>query len=76
MREGHSTTDECYDTLKEAKENCIASRDCHAIATQSNVCGGKYRVSHGGPTFITASSLGIDWTSFNLRAWEYECRGN
>ena len=72
MREGHLTTDECYDTLQEAKENCIASKDCHAIATQRNVCGGKYRVSHGGPTFVFWPT----WESLNLRSWEYECRGN
>ena len=76
VREGHLATDECYDTLQEAKENCIASKDCHAIATQRNVCGGKYRVSHGGPSFVAASAIGIDWTTLNMRAWEYECRGN
>ena len=69
VREGHLATDECYDTLQEAKENCIASKDCHAIATQSNVCGGKYRVSHGGPTFKP------HWM-YDVRAWEHHCRGN
>ena len=73
MREGHLATDECYDTLQEAKENCIASKDCHAIATQRNVCGGKYRVSHGGPTFIRWPNW--DYTRIDIRAWRRSCGG-
>ena len=69
VEEGHTKADECYNTLKEAKEKCIASQDCHAIATQTNVCGGKYRVSHGGPTFKPHSM-------YDVRAWEHYCRGN
>ena len=66
------TTTECYDTWQLAKVNCMAVQDCHAITTQSNVCGGKYRVSHGGPTLIYYSDGG----SFNLRSWVHSCKGN
>merc|ERR1712072_929223 len=38
--EQHGKTNECYKDLKEAKSKCEAA----------NVCGGKYRVTHGGPT--------------------------
>ena len=73
VEEGHTTVDECYDTLQEAKEKCIDSQDCHAIATQNNVCGGKYRVSHGGPTW----GYSENWVQHQLRAWEHiRCRGN
>ena len=70
--EGHGTIAECYDTLQEAKEKCMTFQDCHAIATQSNVCEGKFRVSHGGPTFIYYT----DWKSYSLMAWDHNCRGN
>jgi len=63
--EQHGATNECYSTLKTAMDKCDASSDCHAIATQSNVCGGQYRVSHGGPTLHFYSA----WKSYNLRAW-------
>ena len=73
VEEGHTTVDECYDTLQEAKEKCIDSQDCHAIATQNNVCGGKYRVSHGGPTW----GYSENWVNHQIRAWEHvHCRGN
>ena len=67
--EGHDTTNECYSTLEEAKEMCLAAPDCYAIATQSNTCGGQFRVSHGGPTFNYYSN----WEKYNLRAWELSC---
>ena len=47
----------------------MAASDCYAIATQNNTCGGKFRVSHGGPTFIIAYST----TSITFRAWERYC---
>ena len=73
VEEGHEDEDECYDTLEEAKDKCIASQDCHAIATQNNVCGGKYRVSHGGPTWGHSPK----WETYEIRAWEHvHCRGN
>ena len=51
VSEGHGDGTECYDDLNNAKLKCIEAGDCHAIATQSNICGGQYRVTHGGPTF-------------------------
>ena len=69
VEEGHTTVDECYDTLQEAKEKCLDSQDCHVIATQKQTCGGRYRVSHGGPTFKP------HWM-YDVRAWEHYCRGN
>ena len=48
--EQHGATNECYD-FETAKRRCEQAADCHAIATQYNVCDGKYRVTHGGPTF-------------------------
>ena len=67
--EGHGSTNECYTTLKEAKAKCLAASDCYAIATQTNICGGKFRVSHGGPTFIQADSN----PSVTFRSWELYC---
>ena len=67
--EGHGTTNECYNTLDEAKAKCLEASDCFAVASQSNVCGGKYRVSHGGPSFRYWSN----WQPYNLRSWELSC---
>lgn len=39
----------CYE-METAMEKCAQTSDCGAIAQQNNICGGKYRVSHGGPT--------------------------
>ena len=65
IKEQHGATNECY-SFEEAKEKCEAASDCHGIATQSNVCGGQYRVSHGS----TATLLHYnDWASYNL--WAY-----
>lgn len=58
----------CKPTLEEAKIACHASRNCHAIATQSNVCGGRYRVTHGGPTFLKWGN----WAYYNLRSWQLD----
>jgi len=66
---GHGQTDECYETFDEAKLKCLAAGDCKAIATQSNVCSGKFRVSHGIPAFRYWSH----WKSLNLKAYEYKC---
>ena len=66
----HDETKECYGNFDEAKSKCMAAGDCHAIAYQSNVCGGKYRVTHGGPTFKWWSSK---WKMFNMRSWERTC---
>ena len=70
VEEGHTQTSECYVTLDEAKSICLAAGDCKAVATQSNVCSGQYRVTHGGPTFIYLAT----WASWNLRSYEaVEC---
>ena len=71
--EGHGQVTECYPTLEEAQAKCIAASDCKAIATQSNVCAGKFRVTHGGPTFKSFEY----WKYYNLYAYEYLCsKGN
>jgi len=67
---GHGQTDECYETFTEAKLRCIAAGDCKAIATQSNICSGKFRVTHGIPAFRWWSH----WKSLNLKTYEYTCR--
>ena len=69
VSEGHGTTNECYPTLEEAKSICLATPDCHAIASQNDTCGGQFRVSHGGPTLNYIST----WKSLNLRAWVRTC---
>ena len=65
IAEQHGATNECYD-LNTAKAKCIQAEDCHGIATQSNVCGGQYRVSHG--TTATLKHY-ANWASYNL--WAY-----
>ena len=64
--EVHGTASECYSTQEEAKTKCKTFLDCNAIATQNDVCGGQFRVTHGGLTFIYLE----DWKSSNLSAWE------
>jgi len=65
VREGHTETDECYE-LEVAVKKCEEATDCFAIATQSNVCGGRYRVTHGGPTFKSYAN----WEPYKL--WSYK----
>jgi hypothetical protein len=66
IEEQHGAEDECYNSLQEAKAKCEAAADCHGVATQSNVCSGQYRVTHGS----TATLLDFAaWASFNL--WAY-----
>lgn len=72
--EGHMETDLCFDTLEEAKTECQKRADCGAISSQNNVCGGKFRIAIGGPTFI-------DWQEYNseetnLRSWRKKCDSN
>ena len=68
VQEGHfaafKTDPDCYD-LQTAKRKCEEAADCGAIATQSTICGGKYRVTHGGPTLKTYSN----WQRANM--WAY-----
>ena len=66
IQEQHGkNTNECYD-FNTAKAKCEAANDCHGIATQSNVCSGKYRVTHGSTATLKTYS---DWASYNL--WAY-----
>ena len=67
--EGHGDETECYGDLDIAKSKCMAAMDCHAIATQSQVCGGQYRITHGGPTL----KFHANWKPFNLRSFEKTC---
>merc|ERR1712072_1069833 len=60
----HGKTNECY-SFRVAKRKCEAAKDCHAIATQSNVCRGKYRVTHGGPT----KKFYRNWRPYRLHAY-------
>lgn len=63
----HGQTNECYE-FQTAKTLCEKASDCYGIATQSNVCGGKYRVTHstiGRATLYTWST----WQQYNL--WAY-----
>jgi len=62
----HDGTGECYEDLGEAKRRCEEASDCHGIATQSNICEGKYRVTHGS----TATLLHYNaWRDYDL--WAY-----
>ena len=70
MTNGHGQTDECYETFTEAKLKCLAAGDCKAIATQSNICSGKFRVTHGIPAFRFFSG----WKPLNLKTYEYTCQ--
>ena len=73
VKEGHGEENECYETLEEAKERCFVAGDCMAIAAQNNICEGKFRVTHGGPTF----KAWANWKHIALRSYEYICsRGN
>ena len=65
IQEQHGYTDGCYD-FDTAKATCEASNDCHGIVTQSNVCSGKYRVSHGSTATVLHHG---NWASYNL--WAY-----
>jgi hypothetical protein len=67
IKEGHGRTDECYD-YETARLKCETAIDCWGIATQSNVCGGKYRVSHGAGA---ATLYYSDWNTYNLWAYTY-----
>ena len=75
VKEGHGEENDCYATFEEAKERCYVAGDCMAIAVQNNICGGKFRITHGGPTF-KAESLRVK-KLLAVRSYEYICsRGN
>jgi len=65
IKEQHGKTNECYD-FNTAKSKCEATPDCHGIATQKNVCGGKYRVTHGATATLVYYA---NWKAYNL--WAY-----
>ena len=65
IKEQHLSTAECYD-FETAKAKCQEATDCHGIATQSDVCSGKYRVSHGSTATLETIS---DWKKVDL--WAY-----
>ena len=85
--EGYGPTIECYATLEEAKNKCLAAGDCKGIATQNNVCGGQFRVTHGGPTFLSYKKWkqysltkpifnNSIFRQYSLRSYEFICKGN
>ncbi len=67
IREQHGAENECYD-FETAMKKCEESLDCHGIATQNNVCAGRYRVTHGAQAFLIEYS---DWRQWNLWAYTY-----
>jgi len=60
VKEGHRDESECHQSLGKAKNACEEAGDCFAIASQPDVCEGKFRVSHGGPTFLYFEG-GLAW---------------
>ena len=66
IREQHGNTNECYDDVNTAKTKCMEATDCHGIASQTNVGGGCYRVSHGTTATLAYYSA---WTRINM--WAY-----
>lgn len=68
VQQGHGSTSECYDE-ETAKQKCVEASDCHAIATQSNICGGQYRVTHGGPSLKPVISRYPNWQHWGMKAF-------
>ena len=68
--QGQGEAEQCYETLQQAKDACASTSDCMGISTQTNICNGYYRLSHGIPTFI----YDANWRSLNMRSYEYVCR--
>jgi len=60
VKQGHRDESECYQSLGKAKNACEEAGDCFAIASQPDVCEGKFRVSHGYPTFLHFEG-GLAW---------------
>jgi len=56
VAEGHGRRDECYATKAEATASCYDAGDCGAVVSQPNVCGGGWRVTHGGPSWRRGNS--------------------
>jgi len=57
---------ECYTDLGSAKQACEGASDCHGIATQSNLCNGGYRVTHGPKATLQYTS---NWEAYSNWAW-------
>jgi len=72
VKEGHGQENECYATFEEATAKCVAAGDCKAIATQNDICGGKFRITHGDPTFIKFEN----WKPYAMIAYEDWCRSD
>jgi hypothetical protein len=71
IKEEHGEATYCYEDLEEAKQICALDGSCGGIATQSNICEGKFRVAHGGPTFVYLPA----WDQYNLYSFEQNCDG-
>merc|ERR1711998_339714 len=69
VREQHGATNECYD-FQTAKRRCEAAPDCSSIARQTSVCGGRYRVTHMGPTLVPYQN----WQPHGI--WSYRLTRN
>jgi len=68
IQQQHGASNECYD-FETAKAKCEAASDCHGIATQNNVCGGKYRVTHGSTATILTWGESGAYHNYNLHAF-------
>lgn len=65
ISEQHGSAEECY-SFALAQKKCEQAADCHGITTQSSVCDGQYRVSHG----TTATLVAYDnWEAFDLSSY-------
>lgn len=65
--EQQGATNECY-SFDVARQHCEAAMDCFAVATQSNICGGLYRVTYGGPTLKPYA----DWKTLKLGSYKLD----
>ena len=75
IQEQHFTNSgECYG-FEQAKAMCEKASDCYGIATQSNFCGGLYRVTHGTQATLIDYA---NWRSYNIWAYTLDrsCQGN
>lgn len=56
-----------FSDLNEAKRQCFKAKDCTGIATQSNLCSGYYRITHGAAEWKQHDH----WSRWNLWAYDY-----
>jgi hypothetical protein len=61
----HGSTSECYTTLAAAQQRCVAAGDCGGVTTQSNICSGGFRVTHG-PVVVAVDTVtaGVGYFSY------------